>query len=87
MPSKRLPKVSFLCSRLLASVLCRLRDSNHISVYQILVTSGLIGNGVHILQLPDVIRTHPAVLTANGIALHTGFVIAPHETVHIETNI
>ena len=36
MPSKRLPSVSFLCSRLLASVLRCLCDSNHVSVYQIL---------------------------------------------------
>ena len=87
MPSKRLPSVSFLCSRLIASVLCRLRDSNHIAVYQILVSAVRIGDGVHILQLPDVVRAHPAVLPSNGVAFHAGFVIAPHETVHVEANV
>ena len=87
MPSKRLPSVSFLCSRLLASVLRCLCDSNHVSVYQILVSAVRIGDGVHILQFPDVIRAHPSVLPPNGIALHAGFVIAPHETVHVETNV
>ena len=74
-------------SYMLASVLRRLRDSNHISVYQILVSAVRIGDGVHILQLPDVVRAHPAVLPSNGVALHAGFVIAPHETIHIKTDI
>ena len=62
-------------------------DGNHVAVDQIGVAAFLLGNRVQIFQFPDVVGGHPAVLPGDGVALHAGFVIAPHEAVQIELHI
>ena len=59
-------------------------NGNHVPVGQLVVTTFRLGDGVQVLQFPDVVSAHTAVLPDDGIALHTALVVAAHQAVHVE---
>ena len=56
----------------------------HIAIDQVQVSALLSRDAVHVLQFPDVVGAHPAVLPCRSIAVHAACVVAAKQTLHIE---
>ena len=56
----------------------------HIAVDKVKIAAILGRDAVHILQFPDVVGAHPAVLPCRSIAVHAAGIIPSEQTFHIE---
>ena len=61
-----------------------LMQREHIAIDEVQVAALLGGDAVEVLQLPDIVGGHPAVLPTDGIAVHPALVIAPKQTLQVE---
>ena len=52
-------------------------EREHIAVYEIQVAAFFGGDLIKIFELADIVGAHPAILSADGIALHAALVVAP----------
>lgn len=57
---------------------------SHIAVDKVKIAAILGRDAVHILQFPDVVGAHPAVLPCRSIAVHAAGIIPSEQTFHIE---
>ena len=48
------------------------------------ITTEFGGDAVEIFKFTDVVCRHPAVLSTDGVAVHTALVITTEQTIHIE---
>ena len=62
----------------------RRRQREHIAVDEIQIAAFLCRDPILILQLANVVGAHPAVLTGNGIAIHSALVITTQQSFQIE---
>src|SRR5699024_2440610 len=74
----------FLLSRLCICKSARIPQREHIAIDKVQISAFLGRDAVHVLQFPDVIGTHPAVLPCGGVAGHPAGIIAPEQPLHIE---
>ena len=59
-------------------------EREHIAVYEIQVAAFFGGDLIKIFELADIVGAHPAILSANGITIHTALIIATEQPIHIE---
>ena len=59
-------------------------EREHIAVYEVQVAALFGGDPVEVFELSNIVGAHPAVLSANGIALHAALVVAAQEAIDIE---
>ena len=52
-------------------------EREHIAVYEVQVAALFGGDPVEVFELTDIVGAHPAILSADGIALHAALVVAP----------
>nr|DAU01013.1 MAG TPA: hypothetical protein [Caudoviricetes sp.] len=62
----------------------RVCQLGHVAVDEIEITASFGGDAVEVLQFPDVVGAHPAVLPAHGIAVHARLIIAAQQALHVE---
>src|SRR5699024_5799378 len=74
----------FLLSRLCICKSPRIPQREHIAVDQVQVAAFLGRDAVHVLQFPDVVGAHPAVLPCGSVAGHSAGIIAPEQPFHVE---
>src|SRR5699024_6865080 len=56
----------------------------HIAIDKVQISAFLGRDAVHVLQFPDIVGAHPAVLPCGGVAGHPAGIIAPEQPLHIE---
>ena len=59
-------------------------EREHIAIYEVQVAALFGWDPVEVFELSNIVGTHPAVLSANGIALHAALVVAAQEAIDIE---
>src|SRR5699024_5113616 len=74
----------FLLSRLCICKSPGVSQREHIAVDKVQVSAFLGRDAIHVLQFPDIVGAHPAVLPCRGIAVHPAGIIAPEQPFHIE---
>src|SRR5699024_5858975 len=74
----------FLLSRLCICKSARIPQREHIAIDQVQVSAFLGRDAVHVLQFPDIVGAHPAVLPCRSVAGHPAGIIAPEQPLHVE---
>ncbi len=59
-------------------------EREHIAVYEVQVATLFGGDPVEVFELTDIVGAHPAVLSADGVALHATLVVAAQKAIDIE---
>ena len=59
-------------------------DVLHIPVDKVQIATFLFRNTIKVFKFSDIVSTHPTVLSANGISIHTALIITTEQAVHIE---
>ena len=55
-------------------------EREHIAIDKVYISTFLGRDAVQVLQFPDIVGGHPAVLASCGIAIHAAGVVAAEET-------
>ena len=59
-------------------------EREHIAIDKVYISTFLGRDAVQVLQFPDIVGGHPAVLAGRSIAVHTACIVAAKQSFQIE---